>query len=137
MSTTVLLVDDHEPFRHALADLIGTTPDIELVGAIGDGDAAVDIANRVRPDVIVSDLELTGVNGIEVIRQVLADDPSARVLVVSMHGDRHLRERARLVGAYGYLTKDSTPAELLEAIRAVAAGEPVPGTDPDGPTPTS
>lgn len=121
----VVLVDDHPVFRDGLAGLLGTAPDVDVVGTGGDGTAAVELAARLRPDVLVIDLHMPVLGGIAAIRQVLATRPRLGVLVLTMDDADALVVDAVRAGARGYLLKESAPDAVLQAVRAVARGEAV------------
>jgi DNA-binding NarL/FixJ family response regulator len=120
----VLIVDDHEIVREGLQTLLAEEPDFEVVGTVGDGAAAVDLAEVTKPDVVVMDLVMPGLNGIEATRRILSKDPQARVLVLTTFADdQHVREAIQ-AGATGYLLKDILKADLLRALRDAAIGRP-------------
>ena len=123
----VLVVDDHPLFRDGLTSLLGTVEDIEVVGSVGDGQSAVRRALEVRPDVVMMDLNLPGVPGLEATRQILADLPDCAVLVLTMLADEASVVASLRVGARGYLLKEAGQDEVLAAIRTVAAGGAVYG----------
>lgn len=119
----VLLVDDHAILRDALRALLNLAPDIQVVGEATDGKNAVEIAQRLAPDVVVMDLDMPGGDGETATRALSQLDPAPKVLILSMH-----TEEERLVpllkdGARGYLSKDCADCDLIDAIRVVAAGE--------------
>ncbi|MEV8638722.1 response regulator transcription factor [Streptosporangium sp. NPDC051023] len=121
----VLLVDDQALVRAAFAMLIGSARDMEVVGEAGTGHEALDLARSARADVVVMDVRMPGLDGIEATRLIAADDDLAgvRVLVLTTYDtDEHVIEALR-AGASGFLVKDTQPADLLNAIRTVAAGE--------------
>lgn len=120
----VLLVDDHAVVRAGYRLLLLNVPEIEVVGEAGTGELACQRFAELRPDVVVMDLALPGLSGLEATRRILARDPAARVLVFSMHEDALFIERALAAGARGYVTKSSAPTVLVEAVKRVAAGEP-------------
>jgi DNA-binding NarL/FixJ family response regulator len=118
----VLLAEDHTIVREGLRALLDGRDDIEVVGEAEDGRAAVDSAKGLRPDVVVMDLHLPRIDGVEATRLIRKDSPSTHVLVLSMYGtEEHVRPAIR-AGAEGYLLKGSGLADLVAAIRAVAAG---------------
>ena len=118
----VLVVDDHPLFRDGLAALLGTVDDVEVVGSVGDGESAVRRTVTDRPDVVLMDLNLPGVPGLEATRRVVAAVPGTAVLVLTMVDDDDSVMAALRVGARGYLLKGAAQEEVLAAIRAVAAG---------------
>jgi len=122
MSPRILLADDHKMFRDAVRPLLERTPGMTIVGEAGDGLDAVRLAAELQPDVIVMDISMPGLNGIEAARQILAAAPRIRVIILSMHADRRFVTETLKAGAAGYLLKDGPISELVEAIRTVAAG---------------
>jgi DNA-binding NarL/FixJ family response regulator len=118
----VLLADDHTLVREGLKQLLAATPDVTVAGEAGDGDAALALVRANAYDVAVLDLSMPGLSGIDLIKRVQLEQPGLRVLVLSMHGERQYAARALKAGAAGYLTKDSAPAQLVGAIRKIAAG---------------
>ena len=121
--TRILLADDHAVVRQGFKMLLGAQPDMEIVGEASNGREAVEEAGKLRPDVVVMDVAMPELNGIEATRQLAATTPHARVMALSMHKDSvYVREILR-AGARGYLLKDSGAEDLVNAIRAVARGE--------------
>ena len=123
MSIRVLLVDDHPIVRQGLHRLLEIEPDFEVVGEAGDGLEALAMVNKLQPDVLILDLMMPGLNGLEVTRQVLERRPGIRVVVLSMHQDEAYVLQALRCGAKGYVLKDSSPRELATAIRLVSNGD--------------
>ena len=121
----VLIADDHPFFRDGLRVLLEATPDTELVGEATDGDEVVALASGSRPDVILMDLRMPGLGGIEATRKVLEENQETAVLVVTMVEDDDSVFAAMRSGARGYLLKGADKDEMLLAIRAVARGEAV------------
>jgi DNA-binding NarL/FixJ family response regulator len=121
----VLIADDHPFFRDGLRVLLEATPDTELVGEATDGDEAVALAAELRPDVILMDLRMPGIGGIEATRKILSESPHIGVLVVTMVEDDDSVFAAMRAGARGYLLKGADKEEMLLAIRAVGRGEAV------------
>ncbi|MCW2808598.1 MAG: liaR 5 [Marmoricola sp.] len=118
----LLLVDDHQMVRAGLATLLDATDDIVVVGQAGDGQAAVEAARHTLPDVVLMDLSMPVLDGVAATRQVLADRPEVKVVVLTSFSDRDRVTEALSAGAIGYLLKDCDPAELLAAVRSAAAG---------------
>ena len=117
----VMLVDDHAVVRMGFRMLLELAPDMRVVGEADDGEGACARYAELRPDVVVMDLEMPGIGGIEAVRRLLARDPEARVLALSAHDDTVRPRRVLKAGALGYLCKREAPEALLEAVRAVAA----------------
>jgi DNA-binding NarL/FixJ family response regulator len=119
----ILLADDHALVRHGFRMILAAQPDMEIAGEAGNGREAVELAQKLKPDVVVMDVAMPELNGIEATRRIIELAPRARVLALSMHKDAvYVREILR-AGARGYLLKDSADADLLAAVRAVAKGE--------------
>jgi two-component system, NarL family, response regulator NreC len=123
MALTVMLADDHRIVRQGLRALLAAEPGLELVGEAGDGPEAVRLAERLRPDVLVLDLMLPGLGGLDVARELAQRSPRTRVVVLSMHADLGYVWEAVRAGALGYVLKEAGAAELVRAVRAVAAGQ--------------
>ncbi len=119
----ILLADDHAVVRQGFKMILGAQPDMEIVGEAGNGREAVELADRLKPEVVVMDVAMPELNGIEATRRLAESAPHVRVLALSMHKDSvYVREILR-AGARGYLLKDSVAGDLVSAVRAVAAGE--------------
>lgn len=123
MMTRILIVDDHSVLRAGLRTLIGAESDLEVVGEAAEGVAALRLAAALRPDVVVMDISLPQMDGLEVTRLLLAAQPYVRVLIFSMHEDKALQQQALRVGAVGYVVKRAVESELVNAIRAAMRGE--------------
>ena len=121
----ILVADDHPLFRDGLRALIGSVPDVEVVGEAESGDAAVALAQELQPDVVLMDLQMPGTSGIEATRRIVASSPQVGVLVLTMVEDDDAVFAAIRAGARGYLVKGSSQAEILHAVRAVGTGEAV------------
>jgi len=122
---TVLLVDDHSLVRRGFRRMLEDESDIEVVGEAGDGEEAIKLAKQARPQVVVMDCALPGMNGLEATRQILEDAPDTAVLMLSMHAENTWVHQAIEAGAKGYILKNALDLELGAAIRTVAAGETV------------
>ena len=120
----LLLVDDHAIVREGLRMLLGEVTDLELVGEAKDGPEAVVAAAALKPDVILLDLMLPGLNGIEVTRRILAQQPDCRIIVLTSFAEDQNVLSAMQAGAAGYLLKDVLQADLVRAIHQAAQGEP-------------
>jgi DNA-binding NarL/FixJ family response regulator len=118
----VLVVDDHPLFRDGLAGLLATVDDVEVVDAVGDGEAAVRRSAELAPDVVLMDLNLPGLPGLEAIRRVVSRTPAPAVLVLTMVDDDDTVTAALRVGARGYLLKGAAQEDVLAALRTVAGG---------------
>ena len=118
----VLLVDDHALMREGLRTLVDAAPDMRVVGAVGDGKAALELAATAAPHVVVMDLSMPTMDGVTATRRITETQPAVQVLVLTSFSDVERVMDALDAGATGYVLKDSQPAELLAAIRAVADG---------------
>ncbi len=121
----VLVADDHTMFRDGLRALIASAPDAELVGEAATGEEAIVRAASLQPDLIVMDLQMPILNGIEATRQIVRTSPHIKILVVTMFDDDHSVFAAMQAGARGYILKGANHAEMLRAIRAVGSGEAI------------
>jgi two-component system response regulator NreC len=120
--TSIVLADDHHVVRQALRLLLAAEPDLQVVGEAGDGLDVTRLVERLKPDVLVVDLMMPGLNGLEVTRQVCERLPHTHVVVLSMHANEAYVLEALRNGADGFILKDASAAEFLEGVRAVAAG---------------
>jgi DNA-binding NarL/FixJ family response regulator len=120
---TVLLADDHEVVREGLRLAILRSPHVRVVGEAADGETAVALAERRRPDVIVMDLRMPGMDGIEATEEIMRRVPDAKVLIFTAYSERALLQRGLESGARGYILKEAPHETLLRAIEKVAAGE--------------
>ena len=118
----VLLVDDHQLVREGIKQLLGATPDVVVAAEAGNGDDALAQVKAAAFDVVVLDMSMPGLAGIDLVKRVRLEKPRQRILVLSMHGEQQYAARALKAGAAGYLTKDTAAAELVGAIRKIAAG---------------
>jgi DNA-binding NarL/FixJ family response regulator len=122
-SIRVVLADDHTLVRHGIRAMLEKTDDIQVVGEASDGQEALELVHQSAPDVLLADIAMPRMDGLEAIQQVRALDGTTRVIVLSMYSDPSLVRKALQEGAAGYLLKSSVPAELLLAVRAVSRGE--------------
>lgn len=118
-----MLVDDHAVVRMGFRLLLESTPDIRVVAEADTGEQALKRYPEARPDVVVMDLSMPGMGGMEAVRRLLAKDKDARILVLSAHDDTLHPKRVLEAGALGYLSKRSAPEELIQAVRQVVAGK--------------
>jgi len=121
----VMLVDDHALVRMGFCLLLRGTDDIDVVAEVGSGEEACRRYPEVNPDVVVLDVSMPGIGGLDALARILAKDAAAKVLVLSAHEDTINPTRAIAAGALGYLTKRGAPEELINAIRQVAKGKPL------------
>ncbi len=120
---TILLAEDHAVVREGLRSLLETTPEFKVVGQAETGLEAVALAEQLKPDVIVMDIAMPGLNGCEATRQIIARNPAARILALSAHSDEEYVARLAAAGALGFMEKQSSGELLLRAIREVGAGK--------------
>jgi NarL family two-component system response regulator LiaR len=123
--TRILIVDDHAIVREGLRLLLGDVPGLEVVGDAADGVTAVTLAQALQPDVILMDLVMPGVDGLEATRRILAQQPGCRILVLTSFAEDQNVVTAMQIGAAGYLLKDILRDDLLAAIERAQRGEPV------------
>lgn len=125
----ILIADDHPLFRGGVRNLIQTTDDMEIVGEAATGEEAVDKANALRPDIVLMDIRMPGMNGVEATKKIKETMPQVHVLILTMFKDDQSVFTAMRVGARGYILKDSNEEELLQSIRMVGGGGVVFGSD--------
>ena len=123
MSIRILLADDHQMMRQGLKSLLGEQPDFEVVGEAADGRTAVRLAQELSAAVVIMDVTMPDLNGIDATRQLKAEAPDVKVIGLSMHPERQFVLEMLSVGASGYLLKDCPFTELVQAIRAAVAGD--------------
>jgi two-component system, NarL family, response regulator NreC len=119
----ILLADDHQLMRSGIRLMLERESDLSVVGEASDGREAVALAKSMRPDVVVMDIGMANLNGIEAAQQVTQNRPEVAIVMLSMHSDESYVLRALKAGARGYLLKDSAEADLIKAVHAVAAGK--------------
>jgi two-component system, NarL family, response regulator NreC len=120
---TVLLVDDHMIVRDGLRNLLGKEADVEVIGEAANGRTAVELTHQLMPDVVIMDIGMPLMNGVEATEKIIQDNPAAKIIGFSMHNDLRFVSDMFKAGASGYLLKDSAFDELVSAIRAVIAGK--------------
>jgi DNA-binding NarL/FixJ family response regulator len=119
----ILVADDHAAMRHSLTEVLACEPDMEVVGEAPDGYAAVRLAKDLHPDIVIMDVSMPVLNGIEATRQIMRDCPGTRVIGLSMHASRGYVTQMLQAGASGYLVKNGNAEELLQAMEAVSHGQ--------------
>mgnify|MGYP000636773528 CR=1 FL=1 len=123
MRVSVLLADDHALMRAGLRKLLESLPDVEVVGEADDGQAAIALAGQLRPDLVLMDIAMPGLNGLEAAARLTKAYPQTRVLILSMHQNEDYVRQALRAGAAGYVLKDAAPAELELALKTVVRGD--------------
>jgi DNA-binding NarL/FixJ family response regulator len=123
MSINVLLADDHAVVRDGLRMILENEPDIRVLGTAADGRQAVEKARKLKPDVIVIDIAMPELNGIEATYQIMQENPSIKVVILSMHASPEYIYRTLEAGAFGYLLKESASLEVIAAVRAAITGQ--------------
>ncbi|HUZ68654.1 MAG TPA: response regulator transcription factor [Candidatus Saccharimonadales bacterium] len=121
----VMIVDDHPVVRKGLASFLGHEPDIEVVGLADSGEQALEMADELLPDIVLMDLSMPGMGGIEATRRLVETRPQTRVMMLTSFGGHERMVEALKSGAVGYVVKDTAPADLLNALRSIATtGKP-------------
>ncbi len=123
MSIRILIADDHKIVRDGLSGLIRTQKDMEIIGEAENGMTAVKLASKASPDIVIMDVSMPDLNGMEATRKIISAAPNAKVIALSMHSDRRYVLGMLEAGVKGYVIKDSAFAELAGAIRAVSANK--------------
>jgi two-component system response regulator NreC len=123
MDITILLADNHEVFRDELRTLISNKSEMKIVAEAGDGRTAVNISKRLSPDIVITDIAMPDMNGIDITRAILEAMPRTKVIVLSYHTDRIFVSGMLQAGASGYISKDCAFEELQKAVDAVYKGQ--------------
>ena len=121
--TSVFFADDHAMIREGLIELVGRHDDLVIVGQCGDGVSALTQVEQLKPDVVVLDITMPGLNGLDCCREMVRQNKSQAILILTIHDDEQFIARAIEYGASGYVLKEAAADQLVEAIRAVARGE--------------
>jgi len=123
--TTILLADDHPLFRQSIRSVLDKEPDLQVVGEAGDGEEAIRLANELQPDIVLMDITMPRLDGLEATRQIKAKHPNIAVLVLTIHSDEQHIIGILEAGAAGYLTKSVFGEEVVQSVRGVVTGEMV------------
>lgn len=122
MAIEVILADDHQVLRDSLAEVLAYDPDLVVVGQAEDGQQALHLCRKLKPDVVVMDINMPELNGVEATRQITLDLPDIQIIILSMYATKEHIYQAFQAGARGYVLKETSVQELVEAIKKVAAG---------------
>ncbi|MEN3325156.1 response regulator transcription factor [Mariniflexile soesokkakense] len=123
MKIKILLVDDHRILRDGIRNVIEKNASMLVVGEAKDGREAIKLSNQLKPDVVIMDIAMDGLNGVEATRRIVQENPETRVIALSMHSNRRFIIGMFKAGAYGYLLKDCDSEELIKAIKTVAINQ--------------
>src|SRR4030042_4280604 len=123
MTMKILLVDDHEIMREGICALLRKHPEMEVIGQAADGRMAVDMVRQLQPDVVVMDIGMPNLNGIEATRQMTTENPHLKIMALSTHSDGSVVAKMIKAGATGYMLKESAFSELLDGLRTMAEGK--------------
>lgn len=119
---SLLIVDDHPIFRQGVIRIISKNPEFNVIEEVSTGEEAIEEIKKNHYDIVLLDITLPGRNGLDIIREIKALKPSIRILVLTMHSENQYALRSIKAGAFGYLTKEKAPHELVEALRTIASG---------------
>ncbi len=122
-TTKILIVDDHEVVRDGLKNILNSMDNISIAGEAGNGEDAVKMYSSLKPDLVIMDISMPGMNGIEATRVIKEKDPDARILILTMHDNQEYLNQIIRSGAKGFILKNTDKEELLEAVKTVAGGE--------------
>jgi DNA-binding NarL/FixJ family response regulator len=122
---TILMADDHPIFRKAVRDILEKEPDFSVRAEANNGEEAVNLATQLGPDIVIMDISMPGMNGLEATREIKAKHPSIGILVLTVHNDIEHILSILEAGAAGYLTKSASAAEVVAAVRSVVAGDTI------------
>jgi len=124
---TVLIVDDHQIFRHGLRDSMSLDEDIEVVGEASDGETALRLARELVPRVVLTDVNLPGINGLQLVQRIRKEVPGVRTVILTAYDDEEQLYHAVRSGAHGYFSKEVSPVRIAQAVRQVSQGQYVVG----------
>ncbi|HJY64358.1 MAG TPA: response regulator transcription factor [Ignavibacteria bacterium] len=122
-NTKILIVDDHEVVRDGLRNILLSLENISIAGEAGNGEDAIKLYGSVKPDLVIMDISMPGMNGIEATRIIKEKDPDAKILILTMHDNQEYLNQIIRSGAKGFILKNTDKEELLEAVKTVASGE--------------
>lgn len=123
MLITLLLVDDHELVRTGIRRILEDVKDFSVIGEVNTGEEAVKFCRDTIPDLVLMDMNMPGIGGLEATKQILRVSPDTKIIVLSIHKENPIPAKVMRMGAFGYLTKEAEPQEMINAIRKVAAGQ--------------
>ena len=123
MSIRLLIADDYDAMRESIKSFVSGQPDIEVVAEAKDGETAVELTKKLSPDVVLMDISMSKLSGIEAAGQILSDNAAARIIILSTHSDKRFVEAAFKAGVLGYVLKTSIFDDLIPAVRSVTANE--------------
>jgi DNA-binding NarL/FixJ family response regulator len=126
MTVTLLLVDDNAPFRLLMWEIVAAEPDLHVVGEAADGAEAIRLTQELRPDIVLLDLVMPGVNGLEVLRWIKAERPEIKVIIVTVHDEDAYRQAVEASGADAFLLKKTLRTDLLPTIQRLRGSMPPP-----------
>ena len=122
-TTKILIVDDHEVVRDGLKNILTSLENISIAGEAGNGEDAVKMYSTLKPDIVIMDISMPGMNGIEATRVIKEKDPDARILILTMHDNQEYLNQIIRSGAKGFILKNTDKEELLDAVKTVAGGD--------------
>ncbi|MGV3771614.1 MAG: response regulator [Verrucomicrobiales bacterium] len=123
MKITLLLVDDHPVVREGIRSYLSASPKLKVIGEAGSGESAVEAACALRPDIVLMDINMPGMNGLEATRILRQKAPEVKVVILTVHDTKEYVSQIAMIGAHGYVLKDASPAHLIEAIQTVHSGK--------------
>lgn len=119
----IIIADDHPLFSDGLSNLLDNEKDLQVIGIVGNGRALIDVIRKNQPDLILLDINMPQMNGLEAVKKIKQDYPKIKILMLSTYSEEHLIEKAKFYGADGYLLKNANKEELLETVRLIAGGQ--------------
>ena len=119
----ILLVDDHDLVRHGIKRLLSDTAGMQVIGEASSGEEATDLAKRLSPDIILMDVKMEGIGGLEAIKRITRQNPKIKIIAVTVLGDEPFPSRTLQAGASGYITKNANVSDMIDAIKTVSSGK--------------